>query len=184
MSHTRKRRLLTVEEYHRMGEVGILPKKGQELIQGDIIEMSPIGSKHAATVEKLNDLIRKSLRDKAMVRIQNPIIIGNHSEPEPDIAVVKYREDYYAEKHPIPEDIFLLVEVADSSVDFDRNTKASLYAAAEIPQYWIIDLESNQIESYAQPSGDAYLDKKTFKKGEVVEFSYFELSLWVGDILL
>lgn len=184
MSLTRKRRLLTVEDYHRMGEVGILPEKGQELIHGEIIEKNPIGSKHAATVGKASDYLKELLRGEAIIRVQNPIVIELYSEPEPDLAVVKYRSDYYTEKHPTPEEVFLLIEVADSSIDFDRTVKTSLYAKAGIPVYWIIDLEKNQLETFSLPKGDAYTQTNTLKKGAQVELVSFKLSMNVEDILV
>lgn len=184
MSVLRKRRLLTVEDYHRMGEVGILPEKGLELIQGEIIEKNLIGSKHASIVEKVNDLLRKALDGRAMLRVQNPIIIEPYSEPEPDLAVVKYRSDYYINKHPEPEDVFLLIEVADSSIDFDRKIKSSLYAEASIPAYWIIDLENKQIETFSLPEGDVYSQTNILKKGDQIELVSFKKSIKVEDILI
>lgn len=184
MSLTRKRRLLTVEDYHRMGEVGILPEKGQELIHGEIIEMSPIGSRHAATVDKASDYLKELLKGKATIRVQNPIIIPTYSEPEPDIAVVKFRSDYYAEHHPTPEDVILLIEVADSSIEFDRKTKMSLYASAGIPIYWIIDLENKQIETFSLPKGDTYSHTNILKKGDQIALGSFNLSMKVKDILI
>lgn len=180
----RKRRLFTVEEYHRMGEVGILPEKGLELIHGELIEMSPIGSKHAATVDKITRFFVQLFQMKAIVRVQNPITIADHSEPEPDISILKDRRDYYSEKHPGPEDVYLLIEVADSSINFDRTVKLNMYAAAGIPETWIIDLEKNQIETYRDPVESTYTDKKIATKSDPVLVQTLDMHINASELLL
>jgi Uma2 family endonuclease len=123
------RHLFTVDEYHRMGEAGIFGEDDRvELIEGEIIEMSPIGSPHAARVKRLTQLLVRRLGTRAIVQVQDPVVLSQLSEPQPDLAVVKARADFYAAGHPQPTDILLVVEVADTSRVFDRNVKAPLYA--------------------------------------------------------
>ena len=183
MSVKLKRRLLKVEEYHRMGEVGILNEKGIELINGEIIEMTPIGSQHAAIVEKTKDLLVIALHKKAIVRVQNPIITSDFSEPEPDIAVVKFRADYYANHHPKAEDTLLVVEVADSSLEYDREVKLSIYASAEILELWIVNLRDKQVEIYYTPSDGTYKDKELAGFGDSISAQSIHFSMAAADIL-
>ena len=123
-----EQRLITVYEYHKMEESGILTEADKvELLNGQIIHMSPIGSHHAACVEKMDEYLKKLLAGKAMVRAQNPIVLDDLSEPEPDISIVKFKENYYADQHPIPSEIYLVIEVADTSLEKDREAKLPLY---------------------------------------------------------
>ena len=177
-----KRRLLTVDEYHLMGEVGILRESGTELIKGEIIERSPIGSKHAAIVEKVKDLLILRLRQKAQVRVQNPIVLGTHSEPEPDIAIVKYRSDYYLEQHPGGQDTLLIIEVSDSSKAYDREIKLPLYAESGIPEVWIIDLVDEQVEVYHSPKKNSYEFSEILKRNAQISPREFEFSIAVERI--
>lgn len=178
-------RLLTVDEYHKMAEVGILTEEDRvELLNGQIIEMSPIGSRHAAFVEKIDKYLSRMLGDKAMVRAQNPILLSNMSELEPDIAVVKYKENYYADGHPTPEDIFLIIEVADSSLELDRQAKLPLYAVAGIPEYWIVNVETREIEVYRQPVEEQFHARFLFGPGQKVELTAFDLLADVDGLLI
>lgn len=177
------KRLLSVEDYHLMAKVGILPERGIELVNGEILETSPIGSKHAALVDKIKDLIVAQLQRSVIVRAQNPIEISNNSEPEPDIVVVKYKEDYYAEKHPQPEDVFLLIEVADSSLGYDQEIKLPLYAKAGIPEYWIINLEANRIEAYRKPGKEVYKFSEIAEVGDTIKAEFIDFTIEVKAIL-
>src|ERR671938_544657 len=135
------KRCFSVDEYYRMGEAGILTEDDRvELIEGEIIEMSPIGSRHAACVNRLNTLLGRHLRQTAIVSVQNPIRLDAYSEPEPDVALLRPRADYYESGHPTPADALLIVEVADTSADYDRIIKLPLYAKAGIPEAWLVDL--------------------------------------------
>ena len=150
-------RLITAEEYYKMAEAGILGKEDRvELIDGKIIEMSPIGSKHASVVDRINRLLSKLLDDNVILRIQNPVILSNFSEPEPDIAIVGYKEDFYESSHPRAEEILLIIEVCDSSILYDRQVKLPLYAQNGIPECWLVDLEKKEIQAFWQPIGEAY----------------------------
>ncbi|MFO7825555.1 MAG: Uma2 family endonuclease [Cyclobacterium sp.] len=163
------KRLINVDEYYKMAEVGILkPEDRVELIYGEIFKMSPIGSRHAAIVNYCAKVMNQLFDGEAIVRIQNPIRIGHDNEPEPDISLLKFRPDYYTSAHPRPADVLVLIEVAGSSIKFDREVKAPLYAAHGIPECWIIDLENNQIEFLSKPQGDTYTETRVFVPGDEV----------------
>ena len=180
-----EQRLLTVEEYHKMAEAGILSEDDRvELLNGQIIKMSPIGSKHAACVEKIGKFLDRLLIEKAMVRSQNPVVIGRFSEPEPDIAIVSLRDDFYAERHPHPKDVFLIIEVADSSLETDRQAKLPIYAAAGIPEYWIVNLEERQLEVFQAPEEKTYRSKQLFYPGDSITWQAFNLTLPVEALLV
>ena len=157
-----KKHLLTVEEYHRMGETGILKQQDRvELIEGEIVDMAPIGSNHAGTVNYLSKVLNTSLSTEAIISSQNPIIMNNLSEPEPDIVVLKLRDDFYRHAHPTPDDIYLVIEVAESSLQYDREIKIPLYAKYNIPEVWLVDLESNQLTVYSSPKNNQYENIET-----------------------
>jgi Uma2 family endonuclease len=150
------RRRLTVAEYHKMGEAGILDEDSRvELIEGELIQMPPIGTPHASTLDRLAALLIKRTED-VIVRIQNPIGLGNFSEPGPDIVLAKDRPGGYAKKHPGPKDILLIIEVCDSTLRFDREVKVPLYARHKVPEVWLLDLAERQLEIYRKPSAKGY----------------------------
>lgn len=154
-----QRRRFTVDEYHQMAEAGILrPNDRVELLDGHIYTMSPIGSKHAACVRRLNRLFFKQAEPHALVSVQNPIQLTPDSEPEPDVALLAPRDDDYASRHPRPDEVFLLVEVSGETLTFDREVKLPLYAQAQIPEVWIVALEEEQIHVYRQPDDAHYAD--------------------------
>lgn len=183
MSVQVSKRLITVEEYHKMGEIGILKEKGLELINGEIIEMSPKGSKHSKIVKKLNKLLAQILGDEVIISIQDPIIAGNFSEPEPDVAILKYRDDFYGEEHPHGEDVLLVIEIGDTSIAYDRKVKLPIYAESGVPECWLIDLNKKEIYTYWQPLGNAYKFSELVREGEMVQAQYFELSIPIQEIL-
>jgi len=176
------KRLLSVEHYHKMGELEMLPKRGVELINGEIINMSPIGSSHAGMVDKLKDLLVLQLFGKAIVRVQSPVGIDDLSEPEPDIAIVKFRPDYYKNKHPQSKDVWVVIEVAKSSLAYDRESKLPLYAASGIPEYWIVDIQKQRIEIYQHPFGKDYKIRKFVDLNDELRFPPLELRLKVSAI--
>ncbi len=149
--------LLTTQQYHLMHEAGVF-KDGDrlELINGEITAMSPIGRKHAVCVTRLQELFISRLLGRVQVWSQNPILLDNGSEPQPDLAILKRREDFYADGLPTPDDILLIIEVADSSIDYDRDVKVPLYASAAIPEMWLFDVNQKIIEGYSQPSPSGY----------------------------
>ena len=152
-----RRRPFTVGEYYRMAEAAILTEEDRvELIAGQIVAMSPIGSRHAACVDRLNGLLHRQPGSAFIVRVQSPIALDAYSEPEPDLVLLRPRADFYAEAHPSAADVLLAIEVADTSVDYDREVKLPLYAQAGLPEVWLIDLQESRIEVYARPQGGAY----------------------------
>ncbi len=179
------RRLLTIQEYYLMAEVGILkPDDKVELIKGEIFTMSPIGKRHAYTVDELTEMLIIKLRGLAVIRNQNPITIENHSEPEPDIAVAKLpKETYRDQRHPAPSDIFFLIEVSDSTLNFDQTKKLPVYAEADIAEVWLVNLNEEEIEVYKQPQGGKYKQLSTYQAGERIPLTGFDQELAVDDIL-
>jgi len=147
----------SVDEYMQMGEIGMFRHGPRvELLDGEVITMSPIGPAHAYIVDALNEIIPDQVRGICVVRVQGPIWLNDDSMPEPDFAVLRTPRDKYAQSHPKPGDVPLLIEVAQSSFDYDRNEKLPRYAKAEIPEVWIGDVEGQSIEQYTLPHGERY----------------------------
>jgi Uma2 family endonuclease len=152
-----RRHRLTVADYYRMGEVGILaPDARIELIDGEIIDMAPIGSPHVSTVLHLDQLLQEAVRGQALVLVQAPIVLDDYSAPQPDIALLRPRADYYRSSLARPSDVLLIVEVAQSSLRFDRTIKAPLYARHGIPELWLIDTAQQKLTRYRTPRQGSY----------------------------
>lgn len=185
MSAQLEPRRFNVSEYYKMAKAGILkPDDRVELIEGEIIKMSAIGSPHASRVTRLVRLLSRALGDTVVLSPQNPVRLDNFSEPVPDIALLKLRDDYYATRHPTPTDTLLLIEVADSSLLKDRNIKLPLYARAGIPELWLANLPKEMIEVYSDPLHGKYRKCRKFKRGEVVKSPTVKgLTLKVNEIL-
>lgn len=179
------RRRFTVDEYYKMAHAGILKEDDRvELIEGDIIEMAPIGAKHAACIRRLLHIFNSKICGKALVDAQNPLRIDKYSEPQPDLMLLKPREDFYATFHPRPEDVFLLVEVADTSVVYDREIKINLYARAEINEVWLIDLQARKITVYRQPSLNGYKEIKEYgRNNSIAPVAFPGMNISVREIL-
>ena len=177
--------LFTVAEYYRMADAGILTEDDRvELIEGEILDMGPIGVRHAACVEKAAALVRERVSG-AMVRVQNPVHLSDRSEPQPDLALVRAREDFYVTAHPGPQDVLLLIEVADSSVLYDRNRKIPLYARSGIPEVWLVDLATNAVEVHAAPGNGSYSHVERFERGTAaVSLHLRDLRLDAADVLI
>ncbi len=177
------RRKFTVHEYHRMAEAGILHEDDRvELIEGEIVDMTPIGSWHFTCVNRLNKLLVTSVGDQAIVSVQNPVRLNDHREPQPDLTVIRNRD--YRSSLPIPEDVLLLIEVSDTTLAYDRNVKLPLYAQAGIPEVWILDLASETIERHTEPSGNDYRHTEKVRRGESFESTALSgLSLRADDVL-
>jgi len=176
------KKLFTVSEYHSMAETGILSEESRfELIEGEIYRMAPIGSRHAGCVNRLNHLLKGAA---AIVAPQNPAYMNEHSEPQPDIALLRWRDDFYASSHPSPEDILLLIEVADTSIGFDRRKKIPLYASSGVPEFWLVDLLKNTIEVHREPSTSGFREIRKLRKGDRISpLAFPDLELNVSDIL-
>lgn len=157
----------SVTDYHRMVDAGILTEDDPvELVEGEILRMAPVGSRHAAHVKRLNRLLTPKLADRAVVAVQDPIYVNDFSEPEPDLAILRPREDFYAAAHPRPEDVFWLIEVSHSSLDFDREVKLPLYARHRIPELWVVDVASAVLHVFSAPEDGDYSVHSAVKRGE------------------
>jgi Uma2 family endonuclease len=161
------RRRFTVDEYYRMAETGILsPDERVELIEGEIIEMAAIGPRHAMCVDRIDEVMREKLGRTVHIRAQNPIRLSNITEPQPDITIAR-RADY-STHHPVGEDVFLAIEVSDSTLEKDRTLKQKAYANANIPEFWIVNLPEDVVEVYRNPVGDAYQDIKRVSREDTI----------------
>lgn len=170
-----------------MAAAGVLSENDRvELIEGEIVEMNPIGSRHAACVGRLTKILERQAGDHAIVWVQNPVQINDYSEPLPDVALLKPRDDFYAQANPQPADVLLIIEVADSSVEYDRVVKMPLYAQAGIPEMWLVNLPKDTIEIYTQPLGETYREIRLVKRGESLTaktISSFALTMTVDSVL-
>lgn len=166
MARELAKRWITADEYERMGEAGIFPQDARlELIGGEIFDMSPIGSAHAACVKFLSGLLNRLFGGTLIVSVQDPIRLDDFSEPQPDVALLRWREDFYRGAHPTPENVLLVVEVADTTVETDRRIKLPLYARAGIAEAWLVNIHEARVEVYSNPSGDTYLRPEVFARG-------------------
>jgi Uma2 family endonuclease len=146
--------------------------------------MNPIGRPHRASVSRVNRIFTRSLDDDVIVQVQSSIALGDYGEPEPDIVLLRYRDDFYADSDEMPADILLIVEVADSSESYDRRTKGPLYARFGIPELWIVDLNRAWITVYTDPSPDGYGKSRVFRRGESLSPLVFpDLTVAVDDVL-
>ena len=163
------KKLFTVDEYYRMADAGILtPDDRVELIDGEIIEMSPIGSRHLGCVNRATRLFTSAFGGRVVVSVQNPLWLSNFTEPEPDVVLLKPRGDEYASKKPAAEDALLVLEVADTTLAYDRNVKLPRYAKAGVPEVWIENLQDDLLLVYRDPVGNAYTTSLVFRRGESV----------------
>ncbi|PYT08764.1 MAG: Uma2 family endonuclease [Acidobacteria bacterium] len=169
MSVQYHKRYFNVDEYYRMAEVGLLSEDDRvELIEGEIIEMSPIASTHGGTVKRSSNFLNRKLGDVVIVSVQDPIRLDDFSEPQPDLALLKPRKDFYSKAHPIAEDVLVVIEVADTSLAYDRNVKLPLYARAGIPESWLIVLAKEVIEIHSQPRNGKYQKIQRLKRGRTL----------------
>ena len=185
MSVQLARRLFTITEYHQMTEVGILSEDDRvELINGEIVARAPIGSRHAAGVDRINALFNSRIGQQAIVRIQSPIQLDEYSEPQPDLSLLRPRADFYAQAHPTPADVLLVIEVAETSIDYDRTVKLPLYARASISEAWLIDISNDRIEIHKQPSQGIYQEVRYALQGQNLSPQSFpNLNLRVEELL-
>ncbi|MGI8549656.1 MAG: Uma2 family endonuclease [Dehalococcoidia bacterium] len=179
------RRLFSTDEFQRMGEAGILDEDERvELIDGEILWMAAIGSLHFACVNFLTVSLVRGVGDRAIVSVQNPVRLPPRSEPQPDIVLFRPRADHYRKGLPNPEDVLLIIEVADTTLRYDRDTKVPRYAMAGIPEAWIVDLERERILLYRDPQGGSYQQVETVGRGGTVSPRAFpDIVLSVDDLL-
>ncbi len=178
-------RRFTVDEYFAMAEAGILKREERvELIDGVIVEMAPIGNNHLGTTDLYTMLFARAVGDRAIVRVQGSILLAERSMPEPDLVLLRARQDFYRYRAAVPDDVLLLIEVADSSVDYDRNEKLPRYARAGVPEVWITVLPERIIEAHTEPSGGRYTHTRVFVSGDTISPSALpDIELVVSDIL-
>lgn len=181
-----RRRRFTREEYHRMAEAGILREDDRvELIEGEIVHMTPIGRRHAVCVAELNRLLFPAIGQRALLWPQNPIALPNDTEPQPDIVLLRPRADGYLDDDAHPADVLLLVEVADTSQRYDRLVKVPLYGRAGVPEVWIVDLSGEVVEVYRAPTPGGYAQVDRVGRGGAVSPAAFpDIVLSVDAILL
>ena len=178
--------LFSVEDYHQLLTAGILePGDRIELIQGELTMMPPIGPEHSSHTRRLTNLLPRKLPESVVLQMNEPITIPNHSEPQPDAAIVKVKADNYRKAHPTPKDVLLVIEVADSSTDFDNKVKAKLYGKAGIPEYWIVEIEEACVRVFTDPSKQGYRTIKEYHRGDKVKCGTVpELHLAVSELLV
>jgi Uma2 family endonuclease len=179
------KRLISIDEYHRMAADGLFSEDDRvELIKGEIVEMAPIGNRHATSVRRLILLFHRRLLEQVLVDVQDPVQLGDWSEPQPDIVLLEWREDCYSSAAPIGKDVVLLVEVADSSAGYDRGIKAPLYARQGIREYWLLDLPEGVLEVYRRPSSTGYRKVRRLRRGDSVAPEAFPDTVFsVSDLL-
>ena len=179
-----QRLLISVDQFRQMGEAGILRAEDRlELLEGVLYDMASISSLHAACVNRLTAFFVRGAPD-AIVHPQNPIQIDDYSQPQPDVAVLHFREDYYAAAHPTPADVYLLIEVAYTSQTYDRELKLPLYARAGVPEVWLVDVEADQIDVFRQPHAQGYREARHFWRGDTLSpLPFPDLALSVDEIL-
>ena len=179
-----KRRRFTVAEYCAMADAGILCEDERvELLDGEIIVMPPIGEPHEDSTDILNSDLSHLLRGRARVRVQNSVRLDDYGLPQPDIAVVRLRDDYHR-RRPAPEDVLLLIEIADSSLRLDRDIKLARYAAAGIPEVWIANVRARQVEAHSDPVDGSYRSRRVVTaEGSISPLAFPDVSLAVGDFL-
>ena len=163
------RRRFTIAEYEQIAATGIFNEDERfELVQGEIVQMAAMGPQHATCVDLLYQRLVLLVGDRAYVRGQNPVRLSQYSQPQPDIAIVQRRDDFYIHGHPEPEDVLLLIDVSESSLTYDRDVKLPLYAAAGIAEVWIVVLLSQVVEVYRAPSENGYGEKRTLRRGDTL----------------
>ncbi|MGH9068021.1 MAG: Uma2 family endonuclease [Acidimicrobiales bacterium] len=175
----------SVEEWRRMGEAGILGEDDRvELIDGEVVEMSPIGTSHAVCVNRLLRLLVPRAGDRAVVRVQDPAHLDEHSEPQPDVTLARPPLETYLADHPGPDDLFLVIEVADTTLRWDLGPKSVLYARSGVVETWVVDLPHSQVVVLTGPGPDGYTAKRVARRGEVVEPAALAgVTLGVDEIL-
>lgn len=181
-----RHRRFNVDQIYAMLAAGVLTEDDRvELIEGELLDMNPIGSRHSACVNRLVRLFDRQLQDKIVVSIQNPIRLDSENEPQPDVTVLHPRDDFYESAHPNPADVYLIVEVADTTLRFDRQVKSRLYARFGIPEYWVADVEARTLEIFRKPAADGYGQFVKMEKPdeEISPMEFVELKIRLKDIV-
>ena len=185
MQIAHRNRLFTADEYHRMEKAGILSENDRvELIDGEIVTKMTIGPRHNACVDRALRAFVTGVGDEAILRVQGSVGVSLFSEPEPDLVLLRPRADYYATELPGPDDILLIVEIADSSIKFDCDVKAHVYAEAGVREYWLADLTTNTLICYTEPRGRTYQAVRQCHRGDTIAPHLLPNCLIVVDVLL
>ncbi len=173
----------SVQEFHQLAEKGIFNEDDRiELIAGALIEMAPIGSDHSGHVKQLNRLFNQELGGKVIVSVQDPINLDDDSEPQPDLTLLRWRDDFYKSANPSAADVLLIIEVSDSTIEFDRNTKVPLYASHHIPEVWIINLNKQQVETYRKLRDGKYSEITHHHEGKIVPELIPEAAIEIAEL--
>ena len=185
MSVQIQKHYFSVDDYYRMADAGVFPIDARvELIEGEVIEISPPGSRHAGCVMRLNSLLHRQTDLSGVVSVHNPVRLNDFSEPQPDIALLKPRDDFYASAHPTPADVLLIIEVADTTVEYDRRVKLPLYARAGIPEAWLMILPKEIVEVHSQPVNGKFQKVQPLKRGKTLRSPTIdELGFKIDDLL-
>lgn len=185
MANGRTTMRFTVEQYHEMGRAGILSGEDRtELIDGEVVMMSPVGPEHAACVRRLNRLFFELLRDRVTHSAQNPVILDEYWEPQPDVSLLVPRKDLYAQRHPEAHEILLAIEVSDTTLEDDREVKIPHYAATGVRESWIVDLQGERLEVYRRPTKSGYRSVRRLRRGEKLSpLAFPDLTITTDDIL-
>lgn len=185
MSVRPKRLRFSVDDYYTMIGLGMLKNvERAEIIDGELIESMPIGNAHASCVKTLAEVLRDNLGKNVTYSVQDPIRLDEYNEPIPDIALLKRRDDFYRGKSPTGEDVLVLIEVSDTTLDYDRNRKVPLYAQAGISEVWIVNLQNGTVELHYQPRDYSFAVVKVFRRGDVLKSENLpELELRIDEIL-
>jgi Uma2 family endonuclease len=180
-----RKHLTNLDEWRRLGEANIFPPDSRlELIEGEILEMAPIGFNHAGHLKRINSLFTRLVPASIIASVQDPLQLGDLSEPEPDFMLLKPNPDFYSSRHPVASDVLLLIEVADSSLAFDQNQKQRLYAQHRIPEYWLQNLNDHCLEVYRRPHGELYEEKTTLRAGDSISLSQLpDITVQLSDTL-
>lgn len=180
-----ERHLLTVDEYERMGELGILDRDSRvELLEGELVTMATLGSRHAGVVNRSTRLLNRRVGDDVLVTPGNPLRLPPRSEPEPDLMLVRFRADFYGSGHPTAADALLVVEVSDSSIGKDRLVKVPIYARQGVPEVWIVDIEGDRVIVHTEPAGGDYGLIRSARRGEELRPSLVSsVAITVDEVL-
>ncbi|KAM3092192.1 Uma2 family endonuclease [Phormidesmis sp. 146-35] len=173
----------TTDRYHLAVEAGIFDDQPVELLNGEIVEMAPEGKPHVFFLDRFANQLRRLLGDRAQVREGHPVTLPNHSEPEPDIAIVRPLNEVYLEHHPYPEDIFWLIEYSDSSLKKDLEVKSKVYASATILEYWVVNLQKMELVVFRDPMDGEYRSQLTLTSGTIAPLAFSEIQIEIGRLM-
>lgn len=185
MSALPQRKIFTVSEYHKMIDAGVfVGNSDYELIEGEIVKKMPQGNLHIASINRLTRILSRKCNDNVLVSIQNAVVISGISEPEPDVTLLKFREDFYASSKAEAKDVLLLIEVSDTTIKYDRTVKLGIYAQAQVAEVWLVNLPRQILEAHLQPENGKYRVVEKYEKSQTVVPTLLpDVKLKVSDII-